>query len=181
MESLVRAAFEAGMAAGGLQPPVSDTDAFYRGVRSGMHEASGELRTAHAQQALCDRQDPGGMCRYCQDYHRSISLSRRDQQRWRDETRDGARTFGVLSSNKIHTRDCPSVLREVAQAEERLTTLTPADARHGGEVISWPALVTLEEAAALNRHRCRTCAPQVPERAPRSPAAGGAVTAVVEH
>lgn len=177
---LLRAAFDAGVATGDLQPPVSDVDAFYRGVLLGMREAGLEVRSAHAQQAMCDPEDAGGMCRYCEDYQRSISLSRQDQQRWRAETQDAARGFAVLRSSKIHTRDCPSVLREVDLAEQRLSTLTPADARHGGEVISWPTLVTQEEAAALNRHRCRTCAPGVPERTPRRPGVTGAVTVEVE-
>ena len=152
---------------GGLQ----DRDAFHRGVSAGLATGARELRTAHAERALCDPSGAPQLCEYCEAYHRMRMRSVEDRERWSLQTQDPDLVFVILQSDKIHIRDCPLVVQAVALAEQRLETLTPYHAKHGGGTVTWPQLVSRPAALASNRHRCRTCAPDLPERVPRRPPA----------
>ncbi len=165
---VIRAAFEAGLTAGQAQPPLQEPEEFYRGFLQGLRETDEDFRAAHSRTALCDPDEPAAMCEYCRRYRDAMRVSWQDRRWWEAQTQDPARAYAAVGSARIHTRDCPAILREAAAADERVTTLTPADAWHGGETVQWPQLLTRAEAMSLNRTRCRTCAPDLPERVPRT-------------
>ena len=54
--------------------------------------------------------------------------------------------------------------REVNYADQLVETFRLYDAKHGGLSAEWPYLLNRLEAEAQNRHRCRVCSPDLPDR-----------------
>lgn len=172
LEPLARAFLEAGVRGAALDPAVEDLDEFTAGVWAGLEEGDKRYDTetdGHRQKAQCDPNGRYPMCEYCQRYAAAVEASVRNRRRWEAETKAPQREFALTpgQEGKIHTRDCPAVLREIRTAEAVLENLTPYAAYHGGVTADWPYLLDRAAAIARNRDRCRICVPDLPDRVRR--------------
>jgi hypothetical protein len=94
-------------------------------------------------------------------------LRRRREQRERYEAEllDSSRRFATFkaSSDVIHDKDCPVVLRHVRSAYDDLDRTRYCGSSH------FPWLVDRAEADRVNSRRCRVCAPNVRDKIKRGP------------
>lgn len=172
IQPLCKLMLSAGIALGQTD---ADLDDLLAAVEQGMEEARDEhdqVLQSHAERAQCDPDGADPMCDYCRAYARSMALSVDSRRRWAEETKDPDRQYAVTDATwrkysgegKIHERSCSAVTREVNFADRAIEDLSPYAARHGGITVGWPHLLTRQEAEAQNRHRCRVCSPDLPDR-----------------
>ena len=174
VQPLCELMLSAGMALGETGANLKPRD-LLAAVEQGMREARVEyarVLQSHAQRAQCEPDGLFPMCDYCRAYAQSVTTSQASRRRWAQETEAPDRKYAVTDATwgkhsaqgKIHERHCSVVTREIEFADRALESLSPYEARHGGVTVGWPHLLTQREAEMQNRHRCRVCSPDLPDR-----------------
>ncbi|MBT0774305.1 hypothetical protein KIH74_35505 [Kineosporia sp. J2-2] len=179
VEPLTKVMLTIGYRAALLKPPIVDLDRFHRGALAGLAAAAAQRSQpieAHAKQALCDPTSPRGMCPYCEAYHGYVATILGERQRWNAQLDNSANVFAITPgmSQKIHTLTCPSIRTIIKLAEQEMAEATPQQALEDLLDARWPTALDRTAAVKLNRHRCRICAPDIPAKVTRQPAAKGA-------
>ncbi len=169
VEPLSKVMLTIGYRAALLKPPIVDLDRFYRGALAGLAAAATQRSQpikAHAKQALCDPASPRGMCPYCEAYHGYVATIMGERQRWNAQLDNSANVFAITpgTSQKIHTVTCPSIRTIINLAEQEMAEATPRLALEDLLDARWPTALDRTAAVKLNRHRCRTCAPDIPAK-----------------